>query len=90
MPTGTIRARSTPYRDPIRTNERICKRCGILFTANHGRRDLHITHCRDCRDIDANYCGTPNGYSHHYKRGEPACDQCRAARNRRDRKRRAA
>lgn len=45
----TLRARSTPYRPDLRTCERICKRCGIIFRLAQPRRDAHLIECRDCR-----------------------------------------
>jgi len=48
MPTLTLRARTLPYRPELRAHEKICTRCGIMFTVNKSRGP-HNTECRDCR-----------------------------------------
>jgi len=45
MPT-TFRARTLPYRPTLRHDQRVCTRCGILFTINTSRPH---SECRDCR-----------------------------------------
>ncbi len=44
---STLRARSTPYPPALKSGERICTRCGILFRFNISRSKP--TECRDCR-----------------------------------------
>lgn len=77
MPTATIRARSTPYPAELRTNQRVCKRCGIHFRVNSSR-DTHRVECRDCVDVAKNKCGTPAGPDSHRRAGNPLCPACTA------------
>lgn len=77
MPTSIL-ARSKPFPDPLRANQRVCKRCGIKYGVNESR--TASPHCRDCRDLlkPVPPCGTPEAYYRHIRHGEPRDEACRA------------
>lgn len=44
---ATLRARTLPYRPALRSDQRVCTRCGIVFPSRPDR--TQHTECRDCR-----------------------------------------